>query len=80
MKTYRAVEDAADLVTFILRSNSLPIDTDLIKNAIYKWYTASDVTNPEILAAAALETNFVYSPHSYDWMLQVKKEWFPQSA
>ena len=79
MKRYTTVEISVQLAIDIFEANHIVCDTKSIYNRIYNWYNHSDITDPEILAACALE-GMDWSPRStYQEMLNAKERWFPQN-
>lgn len=79
MERYTTVENAVTLVIEILETNHIASNTDAIRNKVYSWYTHSDVTDSEILAACALEGKDWYPGATYQDMLNAKNWWFPQN-
>ena len=79
MKRYATVEAAVVLVVENLEANHITCDTESIRNRIYSWYSHSDVTDPEMLAACALQWGDWVSGISYDFMLATKEYWFPHN-
>ena len=78
MKTYSTVEAAVQLVIDTLEANYISSNTECIRNRVYSWYNHSDVTDPEILAACALEGKDWYPGATYQDMLAARDLWFPQ--
>lgn len=79
MMTYTTVEDAVKLVVDILEANMITEQNDFIRARVYSWYNHSDVTDPEILAACALEGKDWFPGATYQYMLNAKNFWFPVS-
>lgn len=77
MKRYTTVEAAVQLVIENLEANHIISNTESIRNRVYSWYTHSDVTDPEVLAACALEGKDWYPGARYEDMLAAKDLWFP---
>lgn len=77
MMTYTTVENAVKLVIDTLEANMITEQTDTIRAKVYSWYEHSDVTDPEMLAACALEGKFWFPGATYQWMLEAKEYWFP---
>lgn len=76
MQTYTTVEKAVDLVVRLLEANNVTETNDTIRARVYDWYIHSDVTDPEVLAACALEGKW-HPGTSYAEMLDYKEWWFP---
>lgn len=76
MKNYTTVEAAVALVVENFEINHIVCDTKCIRNRIYSWYENSDVTDPEILAACALEGKDWSLNARYTDMLAAKQKWF----
>lgn len=79
MKRYMVVEAAIVLVIENLEVNHISCDTESIRNRVYSWYSNSDVTDPEILAACALEGKDWFPGATYQQMLNAKEQWFLQN-
>lgn len=79
MKRYEAVEAAVALVIENLEANHITCNTESIRNRVYNWYSHSDVTDPEMLAACALMGKDWYPGATYQYMLDAKEWWFPQN-
>lgn len=79
MKRYATVEAAVVLVVDYYEANHITCNTDFIRNRVYSWYSHSDVTDPEMLAACALMEKDWYPGATYQDMLNAKEWWFPQS-
>ena len=77
MKRYATVEAAVDLVVKTFEANHIVSDSECIRQRVYSWYSHSDVTDPEILAACAIE-GWWYPAATYDDMLMMKEGWFPE--
>lgn len=77
MKMFSTVAAAIDLAINHLEANKIACDTESIANIIYDWYSHSDVTDPEILAACALEGIKWRPGATYQEMLEIKDFWFP---
>ena len=67
---------AIDLVVTIREANRQVVDTSSIAIAVNDWYTLSDVTDPEMLAAAVLEFGRWRMISFLDWE-SAHHEWFP---
>ena len=79
MKRYATVEAAVDLVVDVYEANHITCNTDFIRDRVYSWYSHSDVTDPEILAACALMGKDWFPGADYDYMLTARNWWFPQN-
>lgn len=79
MRTYTAVENAVALVVANLEANHITETTDTIRARVYSWYKHSDVVDPEVLAACALEGKSWFPGATYNWMLETKEYWFPMN-
>ena len=77
MRLYETAEKAVDLVISNYENNSIVYDVDTIRGYVYSWYLNTDVTDPEVLAACALEEENWFSGASYKYMLEAKDKWFP---
>ena len=78
MKIYSTVEAAVQLVMENFEANHMTSDSESIRRRIYSWYNHSDVTDPKILAACALE-GVDWSPAAtYNDMISIKNLWFPE--
>lgn len=78
MKKYATVEAAVTLAMKTFETNHIVSDTECIRQRVYSWYSHSDVTDPEILAACAIE-GWWYPTATYQDMLNMKEEWFPSN-
>lgn len=78
MKRYTTVENAVTLAIKTFEANHIVSDTESIRNRIYSWYSHSDVTDPEVLAACGME-GWWYPAVTYDDMLRMKENWFPEN-
>ena len=79
MKRYATVEAAVVLVVENLEANHIACNTECIRNRVYNWYSHSDVTDPEVLAACALMGKDWYPGVTYQDMLDAREWWFPQN-
>lgn len=79
MGKYTAAETAISLVIENMEINYIACDTASVRNRVYSWYNNSDVTDPEILAACALEGKDWYPGATYQDMLDAKNYWFPKN-
>ena len=77
MKEYTTVEAAIQLVIKNFEANHIMSNTECIRNRVYSWYSHSDITDPEVLAACALEGKDWYPEARYEDMLAAKDLWFP---
>lgn len=77
MKFYTTVENAVKIAVDLFEANHIVSDTESIRRRIYGWYNHSDVTDPEVLAACALEGKDWFPGATYEEMLEAKAEWFP---
>lgn len=78
MKRYATVEAAVVLVVENLEANHIT-NTECIRNRVYSWYSHSDVTDPEVLAACTLMGKDWYPEATYQDMLDAKEWWVPQN-
>ena len=78
MKRYATVEAAVILVIDYYEANHITCNTDFIRNRVYSWYSHSDVTDPEILAACTLLGIDWFPEATYKMMVEAKNYWFPQ--
>lgn len=74
-----AVREACDLVSKFYEMNHMVCDTKSIYDKVYDWYCHSDVTDPEVLAACALEGEKWTPAASYQDMLEMRDYWFPKN-
>jgi hypothetical protein len=79
MTKYTAAETAISLVIENMEINHIACNTESIRARVYGWYNNSDVTDPEILAACALEGKDWYPGATYQDMLDAKNYWFPKN-
>ena len=79
MVKYTAAETAISLVIENMEINHIACNTESIRTRVYSWYNNSDVTDPEILAACALEGKDWYPGATYQDMLDAKNYWFPKN-
>ena len=77
--TYMTVEAAINLVIENLEANRIPCDTPSIRARVTSWYEHTDITDPEVLAACALEGKNWTPAATYQWMLEARDYWFPQN-
>ena len=80
MQIYSTVEKAVQLVIDNLEANHMVSDSNSIRQRVYSWYNHSDVTDPQILAACALEGKDWFPGATYKDMLIAKEMWFPQDT
>ena len=80
MRIYSTVENAVILVVRVLENLNISSNTDCIREKVYSWYAHSDVTDPEILAACALEGRKWYPGARYEDMLAARDIWFPHEC
>lgn len=78
MTKYTTAETAITLVIENFEINHIACDTKCIRNRVYDWYNNSDVTDPEMLAACALEGMDWFPGATYKLMLEMKERWFPK--
>ncbi len=78
MTKYTTAETAITLVIENFEINRIACDTKCIRNRVYDWYNNSDVTDPEMLAACALEGIDWFPGATYKLMLEMKERWFPK--
>lgn len=79
MQKYSTVDMAVTMVFENLEANHITYDEKSIVNRVYSWYSHSDVTDPEILAACALMGGDWFPGADYDYMLAARNWWFPQN-
>lgn len=77
MKKYATVENAVNLVIETLEAKHICSDSDSIRKRVYSWYNNSDVTDPQMLAACALEGKDWFPGATYEYMERAKEFWFP---
>ena len=78
MRIYSTVENAVKIAIDIFEAEHILVTTDSIRNTIYDWYEHTDVTDPEVLAACAIEGFRWYPGATYQEMLEIRDHWFPQ--
>ena len=76
---YSTIENAVQIAIQTLEINHITSDNKSIYDRIYSWYEHSDIADPEILAACALEGKNWYPGVTYQDMLNAKEQWFPQN-
>lgn len=79
MKRYVAIENAVKLVIDTLEAMHVVSNTECIRNRVYSWYSHSDVTDPEMLAACALNGTDWFPEATYQMMVNAKNWWFPKN-
>ncbi len=79
MKTFTAVEQATNLAIQLFEANYITINYASVKDCVFSWYNNTDITDPEILAACALEGKNWFPGATYQQMLDAKEQWFPQN-
>lgn len=70
-----AVYDAMNLYRNMAEANRWVVDDDSIEAQVQSWYDNSDVVDPEMLAAAALEYGY-WRMISYEDWIDLKNKWF----
>ena len=71
-----ACVNAIEIVSLIHEANHHAVDNHSIEVAVYDWYIHSDIVDPEMLAAAALEYGSWRIISFLDWEAAHDK-WFP---
>ena len=72
MQRYSTVDMAVTMVFENFEANHITYDEKSVVNRVYSWYSHSDVTDPEILAACALMGKDWFPGADYDYMLAAK--------
>lgn len=70
-----AVDKAVKLVSEILEANRISCTNDVIENEVQSWYSNSDISNEEMLAAAVLEWGYWRQVSYSDWC-DARAKWF----
>ena len=79
MQRYSTVDMAVTMVFENFEANHITYDEKSVINRVYSWYSHSDVTDPEILAACALMGKDWFPGATYQDMLDAKEWWFPKN-
>lgn len=79
MQRYSTVDMAATMVFENFEANHITYDEKSVVNRVYNWYSHSDVTDPEMLAACALMGKDWFPGATYQDMLDAKEWWFPKN-
>lgn len=79
MRTFAAVEQATNLAMQLFEANYITVNYNSIKDCVFSWYNNTDIVDPEILAACALEGKNWFPGATYQQMLNAKEQWFPQN-
>lgn len=79
MQRYSTVDMAVTMVFENFEANHITYDEKSVVNRVYSWYSHSDVTDPEILAACALMGKDWFPGATYQDMLDAKEWWFPKN-
>ena len=77
MKTFTTVENSVHLAVGVLVEKRIPFSVKRIRDCVYSWYSHTDVTDIEVLAACALEGKDWSPSATYDNMLAARDKWFP---
>ena len=75
---YTTAEMALYLAIDALEAYNICPCAATLREKIYDWYNHTDVTDPEVLAAVALEGKKWRPDFTYDQMLEIRNYWFPQ--
>lgn len=76
MTNLNLINAATDMASIYCAKKGLPQDTDSIRRRVEDWYNHTDITDAEILAAAALEfATFEWLPLSI--LRQTTEDYFP---
>lgn len=79
MQRYSTVDMTVTMVFENFEANHITYDEKSVVNRVYSWYSHSDVTDPEILAACALMGKDWFPGATYQDMLDAKEWWFPKN-
>ena len=71
------IEEAVKLASEYYEANRLAVDTKSIKRRVLDWYNYSDIADAEILAAAAIESEYECGA-DHDTILEWKDFYFPE--
>lgn len=72
------IEQAVKLASEYYEANGLTVDNKSIRNRVMDWYNHSDIATAEILAAAAIESEYDCGA-DYDTILEWKDYYFPKA-
>ena len=78
MVNINLIEEAIKLAIEYYEANGLTVDTKSIKRRVLDWYNYSDIADAEILAAAAIESEYECGA-DYDTILEWKEFYFPET-
>ena len=70
------IETAVDLANKIAAAAGIMMSDTCIRRRIENWYNHTDFTNPEILAACAIESDY-NSNLSYSWAMETYHYYYP---
>lgn len=76
MTNVRLIDAAVNLVGTILDNLHITENNASIRNRVLSWYNNTDVTDPELLAAAAMLGDYSIE-YTYTDMLKARDYWFP---
>lgn len=77
MVNVNLIEEAIKLASEYYEANRLTVDTKSIVRRVLDWYNNSDIADAEILAAAAIESEYECGA-DYDTILEWKDYYFPE--
>lgn len=77
MVNVNLIENAIKLAIEHYEANGLTVDTKSIKRRVLDWYNYSDIADAEILAAAAIESEYECGA-DYNTILEWKDYYFPE--
>ena len=76
--TNTTIRNATNLTNFLQKANGIYESIHSIETRVTGWYNHTDVTDIEVLAAAALIGNY-NKKFTYDDMLDAHQWWFPHN-
>lgn len=70
------IETAVDLANKIAATAGIMMSNTCIRCRVENWYNYTDFTNPEILAACAIDSDY-NSNLSYSWIMETYHYYYP---
>ena len=71
------INEAIKLVENYFEANHISMNSNTIRTRVEDWYCNSDIADAEILAVAAIESD--YEPMDYDEILAKRDYYFPEN-
>lgn len=78
MTNMNLIEQAVKLVVDYFEANHISVNSESIRHRVLDWYNHSDIADAEILAAAAIESEYECGA-DYDTILAWKEFYFPET-